>query len=109
MAFASDITQFSLNFASFFISKRTYLTHFYLNKLTLFYHFYLLFVIEKQTWISGKNQFNLRASVGTTGDSYDNALAETVNGLYKKAVIKYLKANWQGLGDVQLATLNLVD
>src|SRR5690606_7756740 len=26
---------------------------------------------------------NLRASVGTTGDSYDNALAETVNGLYK--------------------------
>lgn len=25
---------------------------------------------------------NLRASVGTTGDSYDNALAETVNGLY---------------------------
>ncbi|EXA54896.1 putative iSRSO8-transposase orfB protein [Acinetobacter baumannii 348935] len=30
---------------------------------------------------------NLRASVGTTGDSYDNALAETVNGLYKTEVI----------------------
>ena len=31
------------------------------------------------------------ASVGTTGDSYDNALAETVNGLYKSEVIQYLK------------------
>ena len=37
---------------------------------------------------------NLRASVGTTGDSYDNALAETVNGLYKTEVIEYLKADW---------------
>ncbi len=35
---------------------------------------------------------NLRASVGTTGDSYDIALAETVNGLYKTEVIEYLKA-----------------
>ena len=33
-------------------------------------------------------QPNLRASVGTTGDSYDNALAETVNGLYKTEVIE---------------------
>ena len=31
------------------------------------------------------------ASVGTTGDSYDNALAETVNGLYKSEVIEYLQ------------------
>ena len=52
---------------------------------------------------------NLRASVGTTGDSYDNALAETVNCLYKTEVIEYLKADWQGLADVQLATLNWVD
>ena len=50
---------------------------------------------------------NLRVSVGTTGDSYDNA--ETVNGLYKTEVIEYLKADWQGLADVQLATLNWVD
>ena len=34
------------------------------------------------------------ASVGTTDDSYDNALAETVNGLYKTEVIKYLKQHW---------------
>ncbi len=40
------------------------------------------------------------------GDSYDNALAETVNGLCKTEMIEYLKADWQSLADVQLATLN---
>ncbi|WP_413771506.1 IS3 family transposase [Psychrobacter sp. AC24] len=49
------------------------------------------------------------ASVGTTGDSYDNALAETVNGLYKTEVIEYLKQQWQGVSDVELATLEWVD
>ena len=49
---------------------------------------------------------NIRASVGSTGDSYDNALAETVNGLYKTEVIEYLKSDWAGLADVELATLN---
>jgi len=49
------------------------------------------------------------ASVGTTGDSYDNALAETVNGLYKSEVIKYLKQSWNGINDVELATLEWVD
>ena len=49
------------------------------------------------------------ASVGTTGDSYDNALAETVNGLYKSEVIHYLKQNWTGVNDVELATLEWVD
>ena len=51
----------------------------------------------------------VKASVGTTGDSYDNALAETVNGLYKMEVIEYLKSAWTGLSDVELATLNWVD
>jgi transposase InsO family protein len=46
------------------------------------------------------------ASVGTTGDSYDNALAETVKGLYKSEVIHYLKQNWTGVNDVELAPLN---
>jgi transposase InsO family protein len=49
------------------------------------------------------------ASVGTTGDSYDNALAETVNGLYKSKVIEYLKEQWDGVNDVELATLEWVD
>ena len=49
------------------------------------------------------------ASVGTTGDSYDNALAETVNGLYKSEVIEYLQEQWHGVNDVELATLEWVD
>ena len=31
-----------------------------------------------------------------------NALAKTVNGLYKIAMIEYLKADWHGLTDVQM-------
>jgi putative transposase len=49
------------------------------------------------------------ASVGTTGDSYNNALAETVNGLYQSEVIEYLKEQWHGVNDVELATLEWVD
>ena len=49
------------------------------------------------------------ASVGTTGDSYDKVLAETVNGLYKSEVIEYLKENWHGVNDVELATLECGD
>jgi transposase InsO family protein len=48
------------------------------------------------------------ASVGSTGDSYDNALAETINGLYKAEVI-YHKGPWQGLEAVEHATLTWVD
>jgi len=33
---------------------------------------------------------NLRASVGTTGDSYDNTLAETVNGLYSVYIVHWV-------------------
>ena len=48
-------------------------------------------------------------AANTNGNSYDNALAETVNGLYKMEVIEYLKSDWTGLSDVELATLNWVD
>ena len=56
-----------------------------------------------------KDSGGVIASVGTTGDSYDNALAETVNGLYKSEVIHYLKESWNGIKDVELATLEWVD
>ncbi len=49
------------------------------------------------------------ASVGTTDDSYDNALSETVNGLYKSEVIEYLQEQWHGMKDVELATFEWVD
>ena len=45
-------------------------------------------------------------SVGSTGDSYDNALAETINGLSKAEVIH--RRAWRSLQQVELATLNWV-
>jgi putative transposase len=47
-------------------------------------------------------------SVGSIGDSYDNALAETINGLYKTEVI-HRRGPWRGLDDVEIATLTWVD
>lgn len=43
------------------------------------------------------------ASTGSVGDSYDNALAESVNGLYKSELINLRK--WQGVEDVEWETL----
>jgi putative transposase len=48
------------------------------------------------------------ASVGSKGDSYDNALCESFNGLYKWELI-YPKGPWNGLEDVEFATLTYVD
>ncbi|MFJ4163760.1 IS3 family transposase [Micrococcus luteus] len=47
------------------------------------------------------------ASVGTVGDSYDNALAETVNGLYKAELI-HSKRIWESVQAVELATMGWV-
>ena len=49
-----------------------------------------------------------KASVGSVGDSYDNALAETINGLYKTEVI-HKNGPWKNLDDVELATLAWVE
>jgi len=48
------------------------------------------------------------ASVGSRGDSYDNALVESFNGLYKWELI-YSQGPWAGLEDVEWATLSYVD
>ena len=47
-------------------------------------------------------------SVGSRGDSYDNALAETVNGLYKTELIRR-RGPWRSLEQVELATAEWVD
>jgi putative transposase len=47
-------------------------------------------------------------SVGSVGDSYDNALAETINGLYKAEVI-HRRRPWRTLEAVEYATLEWVD
>jgi len=49
----------------------------------------------------------IEPSVGSRGDAYDNALAETINGLYKAEVI-YHEGPWKGLEDVEFATLEWV-
>lgn len=50
----------------------------------------------------------IEPSVGSVGDSYDNALAETVNGLDKAEVI-YRRRPWRGFEAVEFATLEWVD
>ena len=47
-------------------------------------------------------------SVGSRGDSYDNALAETIIGLYKTELIRR-RGPWRGIDDVEYATLEWVD
>lgn len=49
----------------------------------------------------------IEPAVGSVGDSYDNALAETINGLYKAEVIH--RRSWQSREAVALATLEWVD
>ena len=47
------------------------------------------------------------ASIGTVGDSYDNALAESVIGLYKTECVRH-EGPWRNVDDLELATLTWV-
>lgn len=49
----------------------------------------------------------IEPSVGSVGDSYDNALAETINGLYKAEVVH--RQSWRSREQIELATLQWVD
>ena len=53
-------------------------------------------------------EHGIEPSVGSVGDSYDNALAETINGLYKAEVI-HRRGPWRNFEAVELATLTWVD
>ena len=53
-------------------------------------------------------ELNARPSIGTVGDSYDNALAEAVNALYKTELIKR-QGPWRNAEHVELATLAYVE
>ena len=50
----------------------------------------------------------IEPSVGSVGDSFDNALAETINGLYKAEVI-HRRGPWRSFEAVEYATLDWVD
>ena len=53
-------------------------------------------------------EVGIAPSVGSVGDSYDNALAETINGLFKTEVIRQ-QGPWRNIEDVEFATLTWVD
>jgi putative transposase len=54
-------------------------------------------------------ELGAKPSIGTVGDSYDNALAETVNGYYKTELIRGPQQGpWRTVDDVELATLGWV-
>lgn len=53
-------------------------------------------------------EVGISPSVGSVGDSYDNALAETINGMYKTEVIRE-RGPWRNIEDVEFATLTWVD
>jgi putative transposase len=50
----------------------------------------------------------IEPSVGSVGDAYDNALAETINGLYKTEVIRR-RSSWKTMEEVEMETLKWVD
>ena len=52
-------------------------------------------------------QAGIEPSVGSAGDSYDNALAESIIGLYKAEEIRR-RGPWKGVEEVELATLEWV-
>ena len=54
------------------------------------------------------SEAGIEPSVGSVGDSYDNALAETINGLYKAEVI-HRRGPWRSFEAVEYATLGWVD
>ena len=53
-------------------------------------------------------QNDIVASVGSRGDSFDNAMAETIIGLYKTELVRN-RGPWRGLDDLEYATLEWVD
>ena len=48
------------------------------------------------------------ASVGSKGDSYDNAMAEAFNSLYKAELVRH-QGPWRGLDDLEMATVEYID
>jgi putative transposase len=56
-------------------------------------------------WTNRLADIDALPSTGSVGDSYDNALAESVNGAYKAELIHHPEqGSWAGLGQVELAT-----
>ena len=81
--------------------------------MNLLHHQVLRPPIESAQYLSIRytnrlTQTGIEPSVGSVGDSYDNALAESVIGLYKTELIRQ-KGPWRNLDQVNYATLEYVD
>jgi transposase InsO family protein len=70
--------------------------------------------LSRKCWVNTSIRYSERLaeagiepSVGSRGDSYDNALAETINGLHKAELI-HRRAPWKTMAAVELATLEWV-
>src|SRR3954452_3772708 len=63
---------------------------------------------RKRRAICSGLQAGIEPSVGSVGDSFDTALAETINGLYKAEVI-HRRGPWRSFEAVEFATLEWVD
>ena len=68
---------------------------------------------HRKPWVAGGGALLAEAgaipSVGSKGDSYDNAMAESINGLYKSELIhNETMGPWRTVDDVELATLGWV-
>lgn len=48
------------------------------------------------------------ASVGSKGDSYDNALAEAVSSIFKAELVRH-RGPWRGIEDLEIATVECID
>ena len=59
-------------------------------------------------WNKHLAEADMDASVGSVGDSCDNALAETINGLNKTEVIRR-RGPWKNIAEVEYATLEWVN
>ena len=81
--------------------------------MNLLHHQVLRPPIESAQYLSIRytnrlTEAGIEPSVGSVGDSYDNALAESVIGLYKTELI-HKRAPWKDLDQVKYATLEYVD
>ena len=63
---------------------------------------------ERLTYTERLAEAGTEPSVGSVGDSYDNVLAETINGLYKAEVI-HRRGPWRSFEAVEYATLEWID
>ncbi len=65
-------------------------------------------VLKQALWAREVTERLIHHSDRSKGDSYDNAMAETINGLYKAEAI-HKDGRWRSIEQVELATLDWVD